>query len=102
MSKLQFEAFYKKVGQDEALKNKLMALRGDIHMVQDEIVKIAREKGFDVEQDDFVEAFKNDTGKLDDEVLDAVAGGCYWGKQGCIKVCGECCGTFLGTYIGQQ
>jgi predicted ribosomally synthesized peptide with nif11-like leader len=101
MSKVQFDAFYKKVGEDEDLKKQLMALRGDSKTVFAKISKIAQAKGYDVVPEDFDDAFSGD-GPLDDAAVAQVAGGCYTGHADCTKVCGSCCGTFLGTYIGKQ
>ena len=101
MSKAQFDAFYKKVGEDEALKQQMMSLRGDSQTVYTKIAEIAQAQGYDVVPEDFDEAFKDD-GPLDDMAVAQVAGGCYKGDPNCSKVCGECCGNFLGTYIGKQ
>jgi predicted ribosomally synthesized peptide with nif11-like leader len=101
MSKAQFDAFYKKVGEDENLKQQMMSLRGDSQTVYAKITEIARAEGYDIDPQDFEEAFTND-GPLDDAAVAQVAGGCYKGDPDCSKVCGECCGTFLGTYIGRQ
>lgn len=101
MSKAQFDAFYRKVGEDETLKQQMMSLRGDSQTVFAKIAEIAQAEGYDVVSQDFEEAFLQD-GPLDDAAVAQVAGGCYKGKDGCYKVCGECCGEFLGTYIGRQ
>lgn len=101
MSKVQLDQFYKKVGEDEALKGKLMALRGSSKEVYGKIAEIAQAEGYDVEAKDFDEAFAKGA-ELSEEELNAVAGGCYQGDPECSSVCGECCGTFLGTYIGKQ
>jgi predicted ribosomally synthesized peptide with nif11-like leader len=101
MSKAQFDAFYKKVGEDENLKQKMMSLRGDSKAVYAKIAEIAQAEGYDVAPEDFDEAFSGD-GPLDDAAVAQVAGGCYQGDPNCSKVCGECCGSFLGTYIGKQ
>lgn len=101
MSKAQFDAFYKKVGEDEELKRQLMALRGDSQTVFAKISEIAQAKGYDVVPADFDDAFSGD-GPLDDAAVAQIAGGCYHGDPNCSKVCGSCCGNFLGTYIGRQ
>jgi len=103
MSKEQFNAFYKKVGEDEKLKKQLMGLRGTSKKVYAKIAEIAKDEGYDVDIADFNEAFSQQDGKLDDAAVAQVAGGCKTGgHSNCEKVCGECCGENLGTYIGQQ
>ena len=102
MSKVQFDAFYRKVGEDEALRQKLMALRGNSEEVFRVIAGIARDEGYDVVEEDFAEAFGGN-GEMDEGVLEQVVGGKNCGGDpNCTRVCGECCGTFLGTYIGRQ
>ncbi len=108
MSKAQFDAFYQKVSADDALREKLMSLRGTPDAVYASIASIAKEEGYDVEVADCETAFTDlqKTKLADAAAEDVVAGG--QGGPGdmfasnCTKVCGECCGTFMGTYIGQQ
>ncbi|MFH1513376.1 MAG: Nif11-like leader peptide family RiPP precursor [Bacillota bacterium] len=100
MSKAQFDAFYKKVGEDEKLKKKLMELRGPSKTVYPKIVQTAKAEGYDVTLADFKDAFSKESGKLDDAALAQVAGGCN--TNSCAKVCGENCSDNLGTYVGQQ
>ena len=104
MSKAQFNAFYKKVGEDVNLKQRMMSLRGDSQSVYAMIVEIAQAEGYDVVSEDVDEAFSGD-GPLDDAAVAQVAGGSFidWENgRNCSTVCGECCGNFLGTYIGKQ
>ncbi len=101
MSKAQFDAFYKKVGEDEALKNKLMALKGPSKDVQAKVVQLAKDEGYDVEPADFKGAFVKD-GELDDAAVAQVAGGCSGNNSGCTSVCGTICSDNLGIYNGQQ
>ena len=101
MSKAQFDAFYKKVGEDETLKKKLMELKGPSKDVHAKVVQLAKEEGFDVEPADFKGAFVKD-GELDDAAVAQVAGGCSGGHTGCTSVCGSICGDNLGIYNGQQ
>ena len=94
MSKQQAEAFYQKLADDSSLKDQIAGLRGDLDTVQEEIAKIAREKGFDVAKDD-IRSLHSSEKELDDAELDSVAGGCS-------SVCGEICGMFLGHWMGRQ
>lgn len=94
MSTKQAEAFYQELAEDKDLKDQIASLRGDLDTVQEEIAKIAREKGFDVVIDD-IRALYSSEKELDDAELDSVAGGCS-------SVCGEICGLFLGHWMGRQ
>lgn len=107
MSKAQFNAFYKKVGEDGNLKQKMMSLRGDSQSVYAKIVEIAQAEGYEVVPQDVDEAFSD--GPVDDAAVAQVAGGgeLSWiydmsNDRNCSTVCAECCGNFLGTYIGKQ
>lgn len=99
MSKAQFDAFYKKVGEDEDLKKKLMELKGPGKEVYTKVVQLAKDEGFDVEPADFMDAFVKE-GKLDDATIAQVAGG--GNVSHCTAVCGTICSDNLGIYNGQQ
>lgn len=103
----QVEAFYKKVMEDEALKEKVMGIKGAPLSVAEKVVAIAKENGFDVTVDDFKQYY-NDQAQMSPEEMEEIAGGkkvkgCTpEHSDQCSKVCGEVCGTFLGHYIGKQ
>lgn len=101
MSKAQFDAFYKKVGENEGLKKKLMGLKGPSKTVHAKVVQIAKEEGYDIKPADFKNAFVKD-GVLDDAAVAQVAGGCHGNTNNCTKVCGTICSDNLGIYNGQQ
>ena len=101
MSKAQFDAFYKQVGEDENLKKKLTDLKGPSKEVHAKVVQLAKEEGYDVEPADFKNAFVKD-GELDDAAVAQVAGGCSGNTSNCTKVCGSICSDNLGIYNGQQ
>lgn len=101
MSKVQLEEFYKKVAEDAGLREKVMAIKGDAGEVYKKVTAIARAEGFEVEKNDFVEAF-NENADLEKvpplEIGDSNCGG----NPDCTRVCGEVCGTFMGHYVGKQ
>ncbi len=101
MSKKQLEAFYQKLQEDKALKDKVAALRGDIASVYGEMAKIARDAGYDITVED-IKAAHAEKGDLDDADLDKLAGGFYGDDWGCSSVCAEVCGNFLGHWVGRQ
>jgi len=101
MSKVQLEEFYKKIAGDTRLKEKVMAIKGNAGEVYEKVTAIAREEGFEVEKNDFVEAF-NETADLEKvpplELGDSNCGG----DPGCTRACTEVCGSFMGHYVGKQ
>lgn len=73
MSKEQLEAFIEKVKEDKDLQKKLAALpKDDTKAAQETTITIAKESGFDVNAEDLIHDRKE---QLDDDELDAVAGG---------------------------
>ena len=105
MAVQQVEAFYKKVMEDDALKEKVMGIKGAPLSVAEKVVEIAKENGFDVSVDDF-KKFYTEQANLSAEELEQISGArngdCPEPKPGCTKVCTEICGTFLGHYLGKQ
>lgn len=99
MSKPQLEAFYRKLSEEKALKDKVTSLRGDVPTVYSQLVKIAKDSGYDVTVDD-IKAAHSEKGELSDAELAKVAGGA--GDSGCESVCDSVCGLFLGHWIGRQ
>lgn len=100
----QVEAFYKKVMEDDALKEKVMGIKGAPLSVAEKVVEIAKENGFDVSVDDF-RKFYTEQADLSAEELEQISGasnGCPPYNPDCMKVCTEICGTFLGHYLGKQ
>ena len=75
----KFNDFYAKVNEDEALKAKMEAVLGSVPIEKasdDQLVKIgeaAKKAGFDFTLEEVKEFFS--CGELDDDELDAVAGG---------------------------
>ena len=105
MAVQQVEAFYKKIMEDEALKEKVMGVKGAPLSVAEKIVEIAKENGFDVSVDDFKE-FYTEKADLSAEELEQISGvnnrDCPPVDPNCSRECIEICGTFLGHYIGKQ
>ena len=106
MAMQQIEAFYRKVMEDEALKEKVMGIKGAPMSVAEQVVEIARENGFDVTVEDFKQYYYDQAEMSAEEMEQISAGkkkkGCPEYNDQCDKVCGEVCGTFLGHYIGNQ
>lgn len=93
----QVEAFFAKMVEDTALRDKVASIKGDENEVYTRMAAVAGEAGFDVTVDD-LRASRSAFGEgaeLDDDELDKVS-------AGCASVCTEVCGMFLGHYIGRQ
>ena len=106
MAVQQVEAFYKKVMEDDVLKEKVMGIKGAPLSVAEKVVAIAKENGFDVSVEDFKEDY-TEQADLSAEEMEQVSGGLGWSEclhqdPNCSKSCVEICGTFLGHYIGKQ
>lgn len=107
MAIAQVEEFYRKVMENEELKQKVMAITGTPKAVGEKVVAVAKENGFDVTLEDF-EKFYYDQAEMDPEEMEQIAAGkksetCFGPYDDeCTKVCDEICGTFLGHYLGKQ
>ncbi len=102
MSKPQFDAFFQKVMQDSALRDKLSAIIVDknVKNVHAEVAKVAAAAGFSVTAADVAAAnvTLKPKGQLSDADLERIAGG----KPDCSSNCATCCGEFLGSWVGAQ
>lgn len=103
MSKQQFDAFFSKMIESPALKQKVMDLRGNTEEVYYAMVALAKDEGYEIDEADFREAYMSE-GSMEADALNNFLdsnGGCG-GNPGCTSVCTDICGMHLGHYVGKQ
>ena len=89
MSEEQLKAFLEKVKADTSLQEKLKAASD-----ADAASAIAKEAGFSISADEFLDEFTKAQSKLSEAELEGVAGGGNCGDRGPLYCC-----TFMGTSL---